>query len=453
MISIKFLGAAKTVTGSNYIVTGDNFKFAIDCGMFQGKDVESLNLNEFQFDPKELDFVLLTHAHIDHSGMLPKLVKHGFTGPIYATSHTIEITTELLMDSAKLQENAYQRGEFYGRHTQVRAIVYNTQDATNTIAKFKAVRFDEDFSPKEGVSIKYIRAGHILGAASIELVLNDGTEQKKIIFSGDIGRTKTHIDETFNFEYKAEPDYVVMESLYGGQIHPDRDKSAAELVKIINETIAKKGNVFIPSFAVQRTQEIINDLRVAKEKGELPQDVNVWIDSPLAQRVTAIYTRALQSMAKSLFDFNNLIYVRKFKQSVGLSKKEGQIIIAGSGMADGGRIVHHLITGLGNKRNAVIFVGFQAEGTAGRALIEGEKSVLLDGKNVEVKAQIFWLQGFSAHGDSQDYKLWLSRFKNPALKKVYLIHAEVERSIALKEEFSKENYNCHIPEMAEEVII
>lgn len=454
MVKIEFFGAAKTVTGSHYVITGDNFKFAIDCGMFQGPDVENLNLKEFQYNPSDLNFALLTHAHIDHSGMFPKLVKNGFTGNIYATNHTIQISSELLMDSAKLQENAFQRGEFYGRHTQVKAIVYNTFDASKTIEKFKAVRLDEEFSPIPEVTVKFIKAGHILGAASIELSILDNGETKKFIFSGDIGRVKTHIDSSFDFEYSSNPNYIIMESLYGGKTHPDRDESAKELVKIINETIKRKGNVYIPSFAVQRTQEILNDLRLAKESKELSQDLPVWVDSPLAQRVTGIYTSALQSTQESLFDFPNLNYVKKFKQSVGLTKKEGQVIIAGSGMADGGRIVHHLQTALLNKKNSVIFVGFQAEETAGRALVEKQKSVNLDGKNIGVKAEIYWLQGFSAHGDTNDYQLWINRFKTQSLKKIFLIHAEEERALALKTQLENNGFpECEIPEMNSSVII
>jgi len=454
MISIKFCGAAKTVTGSNYLVKTDNGTFVVDCGMFQGPEVEHLNLDDLEYDASEVDFVLLTHSHIDHSGMLPKLHRAGFRGPIYATSHTIQISTELLLDSAKIQENNYQRGEFYGRYTQIKALVYNTKDATDTIALFKATKLDEVFEPIPGISIKFLEAGHILGSVSIEVDIQDENTTKKVIFSGDIGRLKSHIIDTFDLKYKSEPDYLLVESLYGGQIHPDRDESAQELYRLITETIENRGNVFIPCFAVQRTQEVLNDLKYAKERGILKKDIPVWLDSPLAQRVTRIYASALQRGEKDLFDFENLNYTNKYRQSVGLTKQQGNVILAGSGMADGGRIQEHLAKGLENSKNAVIFVGFQAEGTLGRQLVQGAKRVTIGKTTVRVNAKIYHLQGFSAHGDTNDYTKWIQRFTNPKLKKIFLIHAEEQRAVAMKEHFESLNIaGGYIPSMQEEITL
>ncbi len=450
MITIEFCGAAKTVTGSNYLVKTDHGNFVVDCGMFQGPDVEHLNLEELDYDASQVNFALLTHAHVDHSGMLPKLFKHGFTGPIYATHNTIQITNELLLDSAKLQEKAFQNGEFYGKYTQVKGLVYNTKDALETINLFKAVHFDDEFEPVAGIKIKYLRAGHILGAASIEVDIKDGETTKKILFSGDIGRIKSPLIPTFDKNYKSNPDYILIESLYGGIVHVDRDESANQLYSLINETVQRKGNAFIPCFAVQRTQEVLNDLKKAKAEGILHNDLPVWLDSPLAQRVTNIYTTALQHSEESLFDFPNLIYVKKYKQSVGITKKQGQVVIAGSGMADGGRIMEHLTTGLENSRNSVIFVGYQAEGTLGRQLVEGEKKVRIGTKSVTVKAQIHQLEGFSAHGDTVDYTAWIERLKSENLKKVFMIHAEPERAEALKTHFVGLGFNqCYIPSRKE----
>ncbi len=452
MVKIKFCGAAKTVTGSNYVITTNHGTFAVDCGMFQGPEVEHFNLEDYQYNPQDLDFVLLTHAHIDHSGMLPKLTKHGFQGPIFATSNTIQITTELLLDSAKIQESNFKRGENYGKYTKVKALVYGTQDATETISRFRAVKFDDEFSPAEGIKIKYLVAGHILGAASIEVEIEDDGAWKKIIFSGDIGRLKSGIIPTFDTEYKSEPDVVLVESLYGGQFHPDLQESVSEMVQLISSTVNNGGSAFIPSFAVQRTQEILNDLRLAKESGALSDDLKVWLDSPLAQRVTRIYTTALQHGTDSIFDFENLIYVNKYKQSEGLAFKHGQVVIAGSGMADGGRIVEHLSKALENSKNTIIFVGFQAVGTMGRLLTEGAKEVVIGSRNIKVRAKIVLLKGFSAHGDTNDYTAWVNRFKGGNLKKTFLVHAEIDRSTALKEIFEKDGVNgCYIPEMQEEI--
>jgi len=454
MISIDFFGAAKTVTGSNYLVKTDLGNFVVDCGMFQGEDVEHFNLEPISYDTKTVDFALLTHAHIDHSGMMPKLVKAGFNGRIYATNNTIQITTELLLDSAKLQENAYQRGENYGKYTKTKAIVYNTKDAMQTIGMFNTQDFDKTFEPIPGIKVTFIVAGHILGAVSIIVEVEDEGTTKKIVFSGDIGRIQSPLIPTFDMRLKLDADYVIMESLYGGQLHTDRHESANKLVTIIKEITDNGGSAYIPCFAVQRAQEVLNDLKKAKQGGALAADLPVWLDSPLAQRVTGIYSKALQFSEDSPFDFPSLVYVKKFKQSAGLARQARQVVLAGSGMADGGRITNHLITALPNKKNAIIFVGFQAEGTLGRQLVEGAKNVLIGTKSIAVNAQIHQLEGFSAHGDTNDYSEWLNRFLNPNLKQIYLVHAEPERAEALKKHFEGMGINnCYIPSMKETVNI
>jgi len=454
MIEIEFHGAAKTVTGSNYLVKTDKATFIVDCGMFQGEDVEYRNLEDYEYNPAEVDFVLLTHAHIDHSGMLPKLYKHGFRGKIFATSDSIRITSLLLMDSAKIQENNYKSGNFYGKYTKVVGLVYNTADAEETINLFSAVSYEDVFNPAEGINIKYIRSGHILGAASIEADIENGNEPRKIIFSGDIGRTKEHLIPSFDLDYKAEPDYILMESLYGGQIHPKREDSITEMIQIINETMARGGNVYIPCFAVQRTQEILNDLKSAKKQGRIANEVPVSLDSPLAQKVSYIYTTAMQTREDNPFDFPNLQYIKKYKQSTKLHRMNKQIIVAGSGMADGGRIVDHLSFGLRNKRNSVVFVGYQAEGTLGRELVDGAKEVIIGKTKVPVHAKIHHLHGFSAHGDTNDYINWVQRFKSNKLKKVFMIHAEPERSEIMDKELDKIGImESYIPSWKEKVTL
>ncbi len=455
MVSIKFCGAAKTVTGSNYLVKTEHGNFLVDCGMFQGPEVEHLNLEEYDYDPKEVDFAFLTHAHIDHSGMLPKLYVKGFRGPIYATNHTILLATELLMDSAKIQENNFKRGQNYGKFTDKVALIFNSYDSEQTLSQFKAIAFGSEFSPVEGIKVKFHRAGHILGAVSIEIDIQDSSGDKKILFSGDIGRTQDALIDSFDLAYRSNPDYIVMESLYGGEIHPSESESMDKLLEVIDKTIERGGNVFIPVFALQRTQLLLNDLRKAKLSGKLKKETPVFLDSPLAQRITNIYMSSLQSTEESMFDFPNLTYIRKYRQSMQLTNRTRQVILAGSGMADGGRIMEHLVKGLQNKKNSVAFVGYQAEGTLGRELVDGSKSVLIGGRHIDVRAEIDYYSGFSAHGDSNDYLTWLNSYHTENLKKIFLIHAEPERSEKLRQQI-KDKYsfeNCHIPSMQEEVVL
>ncbi len=446
-VKIKFLGAAGTVTGSCYLVQSDSTKFLVDCGMYQGPDVEERNLEPFDFDPKEIDFVFLTHAHLDHIGLLPKLVRHGFRGPIYATYHTIQIGEIVVRDSAKIQESNYTQGipwQFTGRVE----LLYDNADAQLVVEQFEVARFDEEFSPAHDVKATFLKAAHILGAASIEIEVED----KKIAFSGDIGRKNHSLIDDFDSDRRVEVDYVVMESLYGGVHHTPRPESVDELMKIVRKTVERGGSVYIPCFAVQRTQELIHDFKLAKESGAIPGKVEIWLDSPMAQRVTDIYTEALDHSEDSLFNFEGMRYVKYYKQSARLSKRKGVVVMAGSGMASGGRIMHHLSSNLHDKKASIIFVGFQAEGTTGRDLTEGAEVVEVEQREHKVKAEIHHLHGFSAHADDDDLMRWLKRYDSPRLKKTFLVHAESERSETFKHEMENLNIDHpHVPEWKEEV--
>lgn len=438
-VSIKFIGAAHTVTGSCYVVTTSTSKFIVDCGMYQGPDVEIRNLEDFTFDPAEIDFLFLTHTHLDHVGLLPKLIAGGFRGPIYSTLHTAQVAEVILFDSAKIQEKNFTEGIAW-KHAKKVALIYDTGDVEQTLSQFQIVDFHERFSPVPEMEVEFVHAGHVLGAASIHIVV-DG---HKIVFSGDIGRTKQELihgyDETTDFK----PDTVIMESLYGGQTHPSRPESVKQLIDIIRETTNNGGSVFIPSFAVQRTQEILHDIKLAKKSGALSENLPVLLDSPMAQRVTNIYESALDTTEDSLMQFPGLRYVRNSRKSFKLSKKSGQVVIAGSGMADGGRIMMHIAQNIGNHKNAIVFVGFQAEATLGRELTQGAKRVIIDQRGFDVKAQVYHLTGFSAHGDTNDYSHWLSRFDRASLKNIFLVHAEPERSQLLREQLKDEGYTARI---------
>lgn len=443
MFTIKFLGAAETVTGSSYLVEYNDVKFLVDHGMFQGPDVEGRNADPYDFNPADLDFILLTHAHIDHSGMLPKLVKHGFHGPIYATNHSISITTLLLLDSAKIQEYNEAEGVF---GTGAKSY-YNTRDAEQTISQFRSVKFNESVDLPGGITAEYIPAGHILGAASIIVEL-DG---KRIAFSGDIGRVKHSLIKSFDVEDEREVDYVLMESLYGGQMHPPRETSVQQLINIIRTTTDGAGNVLIPAFAVDRTQGIMIDIKHAKEAGTLNGDMPVFVDSPLANRVTDIYRSALNALNLEVpegvditdvdpFEMPALKIIRSGKQSRRLGKKNGSVIIAGSGMVNGGRILGHIVAHMGEKKNSLVLVGYQAEETMGRALSEGVRELEIDGIPVTIKGRVEHLQGFSAHGDESDLLAWLGRYRSDRLKNIMLVHADIDRSQAFADTLQRENY-------------
>jgi metallo-beta-lactamase family protein len=449
MLKIQFMGAAETVTGSCYLVTTDDHKFIVDCGMFQGPDVEARNAEPWPFNASEVDFVLLTHAHIDHSGLLPKLTRHGFRGEIYATNRTVAITSLLLLDSAKIQEINVREGKYIEGLSVQASQYYDSRDAEQTITMLRSVNFHEDVIPRPGIRAEYIPAGHVLGAASI-IVEVDG---KRLVFSGDVGRSDNILINSFDLDDKRDVDMVLMEALYGGEVHPSRESSVYELMTIIKDTTSRGGNVLIPAFAVERTQELLLDLKHAKSAGVLAPDLPVYLDSPLATRVTELYIAAMGELKVDVpadqpdhnpFYFPGLKVLRSSKQSQKLKKQRGSVIIAGSGMVNGGRILSHVVSHISDPLTHLVLVGYQAEDTYGRLLSEGAKELTVDGINVQVKGKVSHLHGFSAHGDEPDLVRWFKRYQSPRLKKVFLVHAEANRSEAFKETLRREGYSGDI---------
>lgn len=459
-MNISFLGASETVTGSCYLVESGDTKLLVDCGMFQGVGVESRNKLEFKFDPREIDFVLLTHAHLDHCGLLPKLVKNGFKGKIYLTPPTAEIAQLILMDSAKIQEGNERRD----KDGDVKAI-YGTNDSLNTISKFESIRFNVEKNITPNIRFKFIRVGHVLGAASILLEI----EGRLIVFSGDIGRRdqtiikKFKLDEWSFEDNKSDVDFVVMETLYAGLRHPARSESEDELIEIINKTIERNGNVMIPVFSLHRLQEISNILIKAYDKSEINQDVQIFSDSPLGNKVTDVYTSNPDELDG---DFGALAHEKRYNEggkkhfgviqivkhhrhSLGLTKKKNAVILAGSGMAVGGRIISHLYSGLKSPSNSVIMVGFQAEGTLGRALAEGSSEVEIFKHKVSVKAKIHYLRGFSAHADHDDLNMWLDSIPKKDSTKIFLVHAEEERSKLFEDKLKGDGLDAVVPKWNE----
>lgn len=470
-----FRGAAKTVTGSCYQIQDEGVNILVDCGMFQGSDVEDLNSKPFAFDPKSIDFVLLTHAHMDHCGLLPKLVRQGFTGKIYLTPPTSALAELVLLDSAKIQE-IESRKNSNNKHIysesmpfEMHNVLYDTIDAQNTISRFVTKNLGDGFMPMSNVSVRFVPAGHILGAASIEIVINN----TKLLFSGDLGRIDQSIVNPFSNSSDFDPDYIIMESLYGGITHQDRESTTNMFLNSVNNTIERDGNVIIPSFAIHRTQEILELLKISITSSCIKGNVQIILDSPMASRATRIYTQFasyfnrnfsygeysnVNGVKKSLvigdygssrFDFDELRYIRTAKQSLRLKASSRSIIIAGSGMVEGGRILQHVASYAPKSRNSLLFVGYQAEGTLGRAIVDGAKVVKINKRDIDINSQVEYIRGFSAHADEPTLLFWLNVQAKSSLKQIFLVHAEESQSKMLQNSIVAEGRNAIIPDLNE----
>jgi metallo-beta-lactamase family protein len=421
---LQVCGAAREVTGSCYLVEVDNTRFLVDCGMHQGGDrEEARNFEPFPFDPKGLDFVVLTHAHIDHSGRLPRLVKKGFSGPIYATPATCDLVEIMLLDSAYIQE---MEAEWQTRKAQRAGRtghepLYTQDDARETIPLLKPLEYSTPTQVAPGVTVLFHDAGHILGSALLELQLEEGGKKVKALFSGDVGQPNRPIIR--DPETVETADYLVIESTYGDRLHERDGEPEKQLAAILAEAKRTGGNVIIPAFAVGRTQEIVYFLREIMENQKL--EMPIYVDSPLASRATEIYRRHREDFDEEawkqvgepggIFDFAQLHYTASADESRALNGKRGIVIISASGMADAGRIRHHLKHNLWRPEAHVVIVGFQAEGSLGRRLLEGAKSVRIYGEEIAVRAQIHDVTGLSAHADQEQLLAWASHFKPPRL--------------------------------------
>lgn len=447
-MKVTFLGAAGTVTGSCYLLEHENSRFLVDCGMFQGsKKLKEHNYVPFAFNPAEIDFVLLTHAHIDHSGLLPKLVKNGFAGPIYTTAATCDLSSVMLPDSAHIQESEVERKNRKAARAGEPLLtpIYDTQDAYEAVHRLQGREYEESFSPAPGLSVTFKDAGHILGSAMIMLEYTENGKAKKLLFSGDIGRYDAAIVNDPAVIKAA--DYVVMETTYGNRLHHDQDMDAAAKQKMlaatINDTFKRGGNVVIPAFAVDRCQDLLLELTILQNEG-LIGNCKIYVDSPLAVKATTIFDNhpeyfddeTLAIIAKygqSPFRNANIVYSQTAAESQAINQiKDHAIILSASGMADAGRVKHHLKHNLWRPESTVIFAGYQAEGTLGRRLIEGDKLVRIHGEQIEVKANIVVLSGYSAHGDYEELCRWLGGFKQLP-HKLFLTHGEDEARAAFAE--------------------
>lgn len=434
-MDLTFYGAAREVTGSCYLIQANGKKLLVDCGLQQGQDEKSMQ--ELPFPAGEIDFAVLTHAHIDHSGRLPLLVREGFRGKIYATRATCDLIPVMLRDSAHIQEMdalwENRKGTRAGREKIVP--LYTVRDAENTVSHLSPCNYNETEEIAPGIKIRFVDAGHILGSASVEISLSEGPESKTVVFSGDIGNTDQPIIR--DPQYIRQADYVVMESTYGDRNHEENGDYVRELAKIIDRTLAGGGNVVIPSFAVGRTQELLYFIREIKEKGYVPRDPDfpVYVDSPLAAEITKIYDGDLSgygdeqvtAILKKGIDplsFPNLTLIESPDESKALNfDATPKVIISSSGMCEAGRIRHHLKHNLWRKECAVVFVGYQANGTLGRILLDGVKKVKLFGEEIAVAASIYNFTGLSAHADRDGLIKWISGFtRRPG--KVFVVHGE-----------------------------
>lgn len=440
-MKIKFCGASIGVTGSCHLITTDKHQILLDCGQFQGgKTMEAMNSEPFPFDAERVEAVILSHAHIDHCGRLPLLVKRGFKGAIYCTDATADLLQVMLKDSAFIHEKDAEMQTRKNLRAGKPAVepLYTMADAEAALKLVKPILYDKLVEINPEIEICFNDAGHILGSAVTELWVTEGENTSKIVFSGDLGVTDRPILRDPTKIKKA--DYVIMETTYGNRLHPANSTSIDELINITLETVKRGGSVVIPSFAVGRTQELIYQFNMFYEQHPEYQsqleNVNVYIDSPMATTATEVFKKNAQVFDAETkefilngdhpLDFKNLKFTRNTADSQMLNMdKTPKVIISASGMCEAGRIRHHLKHTLWDARNSIVFVGYQAEGTLGRQLIQGASEIKLFGETVVVNAQIHNLEGFSGHADQKGLLDWLGGFQAPP-KQIFLVHGELD---------------------------
>lgn len=460
-MKLKFCGAAKTVTGSCYYIEACGRRFLIDCGLFQGNH-EELNKEQFPFNPSEIDFMILTHAHIDHSGRIPLLIKNGFKGSIYCTYATAELVEIMLRDSAHIQE---KEAEWDNKKRMRKGLepvepLYTINDAESVPEFITSVNYGSYQTIDENIRFMLKDAGHLLGSAIVVLEIREDNETKTITFTGDLGNVNIPIIR--NYEYIEGTDYLITESTYGNRLH-EVGAQTENLYDIILNTIGRGGNVIIPSFAVGRTQEVLYLLNyyIDIEKRKKLKNVEVYLDSPLAIQATEVFERhkecydeeALRFLAEDIdpLYFNNLKIIKSSEESMALNEKKGIVIISSSGMCEAGRIKHHLKHNLWRKNSSIVFVGYQAEGTLGRKILDGEKAVTIFGEKIVVQAEIHNVQGLSGHADQKGILNWIKNIKNGVRDTIFITHGDSEAQETLEEKLKKiTGSRLIIPDLFEE---
>ena len=462
-MKIQFLGAAQTVTGSCHMIEVNGKRFGVDCGMHQGGSaIESRNENIDVYRPGEIDFFLITHAHIDHTGLLPFMVKHGFKGDIYCTVPTVDLLEVMLQDSAHIQEMeaGFKNTKISRTGGEMVEPLYTQEDALETLKYLRGIEYGQTFEPAPGVKVKFDDAGHILGSSFLQMQIQEEGKDRpmRFVFSGDLGRPDSLLMSEPSIP--AETDYLFVESTYGNRNHKDEDSSLDELAQAIAYSYKHGEKIIIPVFALERTQAILYSLHILQKEGRLP-DIPVFLDSPLAIRTTEIFrkypeyqdkeTQQLIAQGEDPLALPNLRYTLTTAESQSINEYNGTaIVISASGMANAGRIKHHLKHNLWRKGASIVFVGYQGIGTPGRKIVDGAKSIRILGEDITVNAKIWTIGGFSSHAGQSEIVDWVGKFVKPATK-VFLIHgeekAQQELSTLLHEKFGVEVY---IPDYLEE---
>jgi len=447
-ISLRFMGAAQTVTGSKFLVQVGNKHILIDCGLFQGlKPLRLLNWEPFPFDPKKIDLVLLTHGHLDHTGYLPRLVKEGFNGKIWGTAPTLELAKLILRDSARIQEEDAETAnrENYSKHHPALPL-YTLQEVNETIPLMISQGPDHWLIIDKNIHCRFRYNGHILGAVFIELKIGE----KVLVFSGDIGRTNDPL--LFAPHQPEQADILLIESTYGDRLHAENAEE--KLAEIVNRTFAKGGTLIVPGFAVERSQLLVYLLYQLRKKGRIPQ-VPIYFDSPMGTGAMEIFTRFTAWHKLSATEcqqvVNEITIIHTLKDTYRLAdSRHPKIIVAGSGMATGGRVLTYLARYVGDVTATILLTGYQAEGTRGRALLEGATEIKLFGKYFPVKARIEKIEGVSAHADQQELLDWMNKLEK-APEKVFIVHGEKTSAEALQKKITEQyGYQCEIPYLNQE---
>ena len=465
-MKLQFLGAVQNVTGSRHLLQVNGSKLLVDCGLYQERHFQERNWEPFTVEPRSIDAVFLTHAHLDHCGLLPKLVRDGFRGRIYCTAATAEIARIILLDSAKIQEEdakyKAKRHKKEGRKGRFpEQPLYTVADAEACLPHFLPVKYKQRIQLDKDIEISFHDAGHVLGSSIIRVRARDGGQKRTILFSGDIGRPDRPI--VHDPELIAQADYVMVESTYGDRVHQGPEDTGKMIAEVVNSTKEAGGNIIVPSFALERAQELlyyINELLLADA---IPR-LRVFLDSPMAARITKVFQKH-----RELFDEEMTDYVRQnespFKfpgfsmvgtsdESKALNHMKGTImVIAGSGMCTGGRVKHHLVNNIGDPRNTIMFVGYQAMGTLGRRLLEGEKEVRILGQKHRVKARVARINGFSAHADRDELLKWLEGLERPP-RKVFVVHGESESALSFGDYLrQKTGWQVAVPAYQDEIVL